>query len=221
MYIALGAALESGSARVDPVRMADLPMTTGLSNEAAAGVHYAYKASLIGAAHQFELTGDGLSWRIAGKSGVWPYAGISAIRLSYRPVSMQSRRFRADIENADGARIVILSTTWQTAALMAPQDRDYRTFITRLHERMEKAGSKAALIGGLRPRIYAAAIVFLTLVAIAMAGLFVRATATGEFAGALFLVGFAALFAWQIGGFVRRNRPHAYTSDHLPETLLP
>ena len=196
-------------------------MTIDLSNKAAAGVRYAYKASLIGAAHQFELTDAGLSWRIAGKSGVWPYAEISAIRLSYRPVSMQSRRFRADIENADGARIAILSTTWQTAALMAPQDQDYRDFIALLHERMEKAGSKAALIGGLRPRIYAAAMVLLTLVTIAMAGLLVRAIATGELTGALFLVGFAALFAWQIGGFVRRNRPRAYTSDHLPEALLP
>ena len=196
-------------------------MTIDLSNKAAAGVRYAYKASLIGAAHQFELTDAGLSWRIAGKSAVWPYAEITVIRLSYRPVSMQSRRFRADIENADGARIAILSTTWQTAALMAPQDQDYRDFIALLHERMENAGSKAALIGGLRPRIYAAAIVLLTLVTIAMAGLLVRAIATGELTGALFLVGFAALFAWQIGGFVRRNRPRAYTSDHLPEALLP
>ena len=37
----------------------------------------------------------------------------------------------------------------------------------------------------------------------------------------LFLVGFAALFAWQIGGFVRRNRPRAYTFDDLPKALLP
>src|SRR5712671_5350062 len=191
---------------------------TGLSQPApdqaatAAVARYGYKASLIGAAQHFELTDEGLSWRIAGRSGVWPYAGISAVRLSYRPVSMQSRRFRADIENADGARIAILSTTWQTAALMTPQDHDYRDFIALLHERMEKAGSKAALIGGLRPRIYAAAMVLLTLVTIAMAGLLVRAIATGELTGALFLVGFAALFAWQIGGFVRRNRPRAYTS---------
>jgi hypothetical protein len=34
-------------------------------------------------------------------------------------------------------------------------------------------------------------------------------------------VGFAALFAWQIGGFVWRNQPRAYTSDHLPAALLP
>jgi hypothetical protein len=198
-----------------------LAMTIDHSNEAAANVRYAYKASLIGAAHQFELTGGGLSWRIAGKSGVWPYAGISAIRLSYRPVSMQSRRFRADIENADAARIVILSTSWQTASLMAPQDCDYRVFMTQLHRRIAEAGSRPALIGGLRPRVYTAAIVLLTLLAIAMAGLFVRAIATGEWAGALFLVGFAALFAWQVGGFVGRNRPQAYTLDHLPEALLP
>lgn len=189
--------------------------------EGAPATQYAYKASLIGAAHQFELTDEGLSWRIAGKSGVWPYAGISAIRLSYRPVSMQSRRFRADIDNVNGGRIAILSTTWQTAALMAPQDQDYRTFITRLHERMEQTGSRAILVGGLKPRLYAAAIVLLTLVAIAMAGLLVRALATNEFAGVLFLAGFAALFGWQIGGFISRNRPQAYTFGHLPDALLP
>jgi hypothetical protein len=189
--------------------------------EGARATRYAYKASLIGAAHRFELTDAGLSWQIGGKSGLWPYAGISEIRLSYRPVSMQSRRFRADIEGADHGRLVLLSTTWQTAALMAPQDHDYRAFITQLHARLNEAGSRAALIGGLRPRIYAAALVLLMLLAIAMIGLLFRAIATGEFAGILFLVGFAALFTWQVGGFVRRNRPRAYTFDHLPAALLP
>jgi hypothetical protein len=192
-----------------------------LPTEAPASVRYAYKASLIGAAHQFKLTEEGLSWQVGSKSGVWPYADIAAIQLSYRPVSMQSRRFRADIENANGQRITILSTSWQTVTLMAPQDPDYSAFITRLHERMRKAGSRAALIGGIGPKTYAGGIVLLTLVGIAMSGLLVRAIATGEFSGALFLVGFAALFGWQIGGFMRRNRPRTYTFDHLPKTLLP
>src|SRR5215471_5614901 len=90
------------------------------------GASYAYKASLIGAAHRFELTGQGLSWRFGGRSGTWPYADIAAIRLSYRPVSMQQHRFRADIRKKDGGRLPILSTSWQTAALMAPQDNGYR-----------------------------------------------------------------------------------------------
>jgi hypothetical protein len=54
-----------------------------------------------------------------------------------------------------------------------------------------------------------------------MAGLFLRAVMTGEFAGILFLAGFAALFAWQVGGFVTRNRPRTYTFDRLPRALLP
>jgi hypothetical protein len=196
-------------------------MTVDLSDETAGAVRYAYKASLVGAAHQFELTGEGLNWRIAGKSGVWPYAAISAIRLSYRPVSMQSRRFRADIDGAERGRIALLSTTWQTSVLMAPQDHDYRAFIVELHRRMAAAGSNATLTGGLKRRVYAAAVVLLTLVAIAMAGLFLRAVMTGEFAGILFLAGFAALFAWQVGGFVTRNRPRTYTFDRLPQALLP
>jgi hypothetical protein len=186
-----------------------------------AATRYAYKASLIGAAHQFELTDQGLSWQVGGKSGVWPYAGISAIRLSYRPVSMQAHRFRADIERADGQRIAIFSTSRQTIALMAPQDQDYRAFITLLHERMAKQASNAALIAGIGPKTYAAGIALLALVGISIAGLLVRALGTGEWAGALFLVGFAALFGWQIGGFVRRNRPRTYTFDTLPPELLP
>ena len=188
-------------------------------NEAT--TRYAYKASLVGAAHQFELTGEGLGWRIGGKSGLWPYAAISGIRWSYRPVSMQSRRFRADIDGAGLGRIVLLSTTWQTSVLMAPQDRDYRAFVVELHRRMGEAGSNAVLKGGLKPRLYIGALVLLAFVAAAMAGLLVRAIMTGEWAGILFLLGFAALFAWQVGGFVRRNRPQTYTFDHLPEALLP
>jgi hypothetical protein len=191
------------------------------SMERASGMGYRYRASLIGAAHRFELTDDGLSWRVGGRSGVWPYRAITSIRLSYRPVSMQSRRFRADIENLSRERIAVLSTSWQTAALMAPQDRDYRAFIHALHRRRAQAGGKVVLTGGLNPHVHVAAIGVLALLATAMVGLLLRALATGEFAGALFLVGFAALFAWQIGGFIRRNRPRSYRFDDLPNDLLP
>jgi hypothetical protein len=186
-----------------------------------ANFHYAYKASLIGSAHRFELTEQGLSWHIAGRSGLWPYEDIASVRLSFRPVSMQARRFRADIGNSDGGRLSVFSTTWQTAALMAPQDKDYRDFIVELHARMAKAGSRAVLTGGLHPRLYAAATVCVVLVAIAMGGLMIQSLASGQWAGALFLAGFAALFAWQVGGFVRRNKPLIYRFGELPKALLP
>ena len=182
---------------------------------------YTYKASLVGSAHQFDLTDAGLSWRIGSRSGVWPYAEIASVRLSYRPMTMQARRFRADIEKAGGGRIAIVSTTWQTVTLMTPQDQDYRAFIAELHRRMKAAGSKAALIGGIGPLTYAAAVTMVALLAIAMVGLLVRALATSEFPGALFLVAMAVWFAWTVGGFIKRNRPRSYSFDQLPDALLP
>jgi hypothetical protein len=194
---------------------------TNPGDEAAADTAYAYKASLVGAAQQFELTDDGLAWRIGPKAGLWPYPTIARVRLSYRPVSMQSKRYRADIEDISGVRLRILSTTWQTVALMAPQDEAYRGFIVDLHGRMRAAGSRAELIGGLRPAVHTAALVMIALVAAALTGLLARAVAIGAWSGALFMLGFAALFAWQIGGFIRRNRPRNYTFDDLPKDLLP
>ena len=201
-------------------------MPTSLPNQAGEGegahaVSYAYKASLVSSAYQFELTDSGLVWQIGRRSGVWPYADIASIRLSYRPMSMQPRRFRADIERAGGGRIAILSTTWQTVTLMTPLDQDYRAFITELHRRMREAGSKASLIGGIGTVTYAIAVAMLALLAIAMIGLLVRALATSELTGALFLVGIAVWFAWTIGGFIKRNRPRRYSFDALPERLLP
>ncbi|MFG3591743.1 hypothetical protein [Bradyrhizobium sp. RDI18] len=191
------------------------------AGEGTPGTRYVYKASLVGSAHEFELRDEGLSWQARGKAGIWPYADIVAVRLSYRPMSMQSRRFRADIEHKSGQRITAFSTSWHTVVLMTPQDRDYRAFIEQLHARLKAARGTVALIGGIGPMTYAGGCLLLALVAIAIAGLLARAVATGEFAGALFLVGFAALFGWQMGGFIWRNKPRLYTFDQLPETLLP
>jgi hypothetical protein len=200
-------------------------LPTSLPDRAAEGegarTRYAYKASLLSSAQQFELTDAGLSWKIGRRSGLWPYAEIASIRLSYRPMSLQARRFRADIARRGGGRIAIVSTSWQTVSLMTPQDQGFRAFITGLHRRMQAAGSKASLSGGIGMASYAAAVAMLVLLAIAMIGLLLRALATGEFTGALFLVGIAIWFAWTIGGFVKRNRPRRYSLDALPEELLP
>jgi hypothetical protein len=182
---------------------------------------YAYKASLIGSAHRFELIDAGLVWHLARRTGTWSFADIAAVRLSYRPVSMQAKRFRADLRHRNGQRLSLLSTSWQTAALMAAQGDAYRDFIVELHARMADAGSKAVLVGGLGRGAYNAALVLVALFGAAMAGLLVRAVALGQWAGAAFLIGFVALFAWQVGGFVRRNRPRSYSFAELPRALLP
>ena len=185
------------------------------------GLGYAYRASLIGSAHRFTLEDDGISWHAGRRSGRWRYADIATVRMSYRPMSMQSRRFRTEIEHRGGGRIIVMSTTWQTLALMDTQVKDYRAFILELHRRLAEHGARVALVGGLNPALYFVGAGVLALLSVSMAALLVRALVTGEWAGALFIVGLSALFGWQIGGFMRRNRPRAYAFDALPQELLP
>ena len=105
---------------------------------------------------------------------------------------------------------------------MAPQDHGYRAFIVELHRRMTAAGSKAALIGGIGPKTYAAALVMLALLAIAMTGLLVargrdrrmvRRAVPGRLCRAVHLA----------DRRLRQTQPAArlYVSMRLPETLLP
>ena len=182
--------------------------------------HYIFKSSLAAGARQLQLTDTGLTVQTA-RTQFWPWDSIKAIRLSYRPASMQSWRFRADIENANGQDIKVFSTTWHSISQMARQDDEYRAFIVELHRRLQQANSSVRLTAGLNPVLYALGLVAMALIGFSIAGLFVRALVTAEFAGALFLVGFAAWFTWQIGGFMRRNQPRIYTFDALPKDVLP
>ncbi|MEW6643590.1 MAG: hypothetical protein AB1586_23980 [Pseudomonadota bacterium] len=202
--------------KVMPVLMPKPDPTT-----AAAAGRYSYRPSLVGAARSFALTEEGLAWRAGLSSGTWPYASIAAIRLSYRPVSQQARRYRADLRNDRGRRLQLVSASWQTAALVAPQDDTYRSFMLELHRRIAAAGGRPVLSTGLRRPLYALALGAIVLVGVMLAALFVRAAWIGSLGGMLFMVGFAVLFAWQIGRVMRRNRPRTYTLDDVPRDLLP
>lgn len=190
------------------------------SSAASDGTHYIFKSSLAGGAKQLTLSDAGLTVQVA-RPQLWPLDSIASIRLSYRPASMQPWRFRADIATSSGQSIKVFSTTWHSISQMARQDDDYRAFIVELHRRLEKESSGVSLTAGINPVLYSAGLVVMALIGLAIAGLFVRALFTAEFAGALFLVGFAAWFAWQIGGFMRRNRPRGYTFGALPKDVLP
>ncbi len=195
---------------------------TPISREAGdGGASYTFKPSLAGAVRQFDLTDDGLAWQVGSRRGVWPYRSIAMVRLSYRPVSMQPRQFRADIVHDSGQRQIVLSTSWKGFALVATQDDAYRDFIRALHRRLAAAGGGAVFHGGLRPVAYALAAVVLAVVALAMTALTARALAAGTIAGALFLIALGCVFVWQIGGFMRRNKPCRYTADDPPPQLLP
>ncbi len=197
------------------------PEPAAADTDAGADASYTYKPSLLGSAYAFALTPEGLSWRAGRRGALWAYDDIAMVRMSYRPVSMQTRRYRTDIWNRHGQHVIVVSTTWRSMALMEPQDEGYRAFVAGLHRRIAMAGGRVLCEGGLMPWVYHLATLLLGLVAVAMIGLLVRAVATGSMAGALFLVGLMALFAWQIGTFMIRNRPVRYHPGTLPAHLMP
>lgn len=182
---------------------------------------YAYKPSLTGAARHFALGDDGLTFRSGYRAGTWPYEEIASVRLSYRPISMLSRRFRADVRHRDGKSLTLVSATWASIALVTPQDEPYRAFISELHRRLQASGRNVVYDAGLKPVLFAVAAGALAVVMLALAGLLIRAIAMGNLTAALFMLGFAAWFAWTIGRWLKLNKPRAYDPAHLPQELLP
>jgi hypothetical protein len=184
---------------------------------------YVHKPSLLGAPWQFRLRPDGLAWQVGRFEGCVPYDRIRRVRLSFRPATMQSRRFVTEIWPADGPKLTIASTSWRSLAEQAPQDAAYGTFVRALHARIAAAGAaaRASFEAGSPPFLYWPGLVVFAAAALALAGLTLHALATGAFAGAALVGFFLALFLWQSGSYFRRNRPGRYAPDDVPERLVP
>ena len=74
---------------------------------------YSFKPSVIGGWCTFTLKPDGLHWEIGARYGRIRYERIRAVRLSFRPVTMQSRRFVTEIWSSDNPKIQIVSVSWR------------------------------------------------------------------------------------------------------------
>jgi hypothetical protein len=182
---------------------------------------YDYKPTLLGAPWEFRLTADALEWQIGRRSGRVPYDRIARVRLSFRPVTMQTYRFLAEIWPADGPRLQIASTSWRNIIEQERKDTAYATFLAELHRRISTAGGRAAFVAGTPPILYWPGRAVFTAAALTMAALTFHAAWTGAWGAAAVLGGFLALFLWQVGGFFRRNRPGTYRPDALPPVLVP
>jgi len=182
---------------------------------------YSYKPSLMGAAFAFRLAPTGLEWSRGRHAGHLPYAGIRRLRLSFRPVTMQPQRFIAEIWPMSGPKLQIASVSWRSMVEQERQDLAYRAFVLELHRRIAEAGGQAAFEAGSPAALYWIGLVVFTVVSLAIAALAVRALQFGQATAAAIVVGFLALFLWQIGGFFRRNRPGRYGPDAIPSAVLP
>jgi hypothetical protein len=182
---------------------------------------YAYKPSLLGAPFEFRLTATALAWSKGRFADRVPYDRIRRLRLSFRPATMQSHRFLAEIWPVSGPKLMIASTSWRSMMEQERHDADYSAFLAELHRRIAAAGGQASFEAGSPPAIYWLGVVVFAGAALALAGLTVRALKLGEIAAAAIVGGFLVLFLWQVGTFLRRNRPGRYRPDAIPAQVLP
>jgi hypothetical protein len=182
---------------------------------------YAYKPSLMGAGWLLRLTPEHLAWEVGRRTGSVPYRDIARIRMSFKPVTMQTRRYLTEIWAPGAPKITISSASWRSMVEQASLVGPYSEFVTQLHARVAASGAKPRCEGGLHPLLYWPGVVVFGALLLGMAGMIVRALQEASWPGALFVLGFAALFVWQIGNFFRFNRPGRYEVDAPPAHLLP
>jgi hypothetical protein len=182
---------------------------------------YSYKPSLMGAPFEFRLTDSALEWSKGRHADRVPYDRIRRLRLSFRPVTMQTHRFQAEIWPTGGPKLLVASTSWRSMVDQERHDAPYRDFIVELHRRIAAHGGQPSFEAGAPAPIFWIGLVVFAGASLALAALVVRALEIGAWSGAAIVGGFLALFLWQVGAFLARNRPATYRPDALPPQVLP
>ena len=196
-------------------------MDTEAGADADGDPAYLYRPSLIGAGWEFRLRPDALEWRMGRHHGRVPYAGVVRVRLSFRPQTMQARRFVTEVWPAGGPKLTIASASWRGMLEQATQDAAYGAFVRELHARLAAAGAAAAYDAGSPVLLYWPGLAVLAAAGAALAGLLGHALLSRQWTAAALIGGFLALLAWQSGTFFGRNRPARYRPDAPPPRLLP
>lgn len=188
---------------------------------AGEGVAYAYRPSLLGAAWEFRLTDEGIEWAAGRRSGRIAFRDVRRLRMSFRPVSMQTQRYLTEVW-ADGApKLEIVSSSWKSMVEQVRQDQSYSAFVVELHRRLMHEATSVRFEQGSNQLLYWPGLIVFVGVALGLALLVVRALQFNSMGGAALIGGFLALLLWQGGGFFRRNRPGVYRPDALPAELMP
>ena len=183
--------------------------------------YYSYKPSLMGAPWEFWLWPDALEWRAGRHQGRTPYGNITYVRLSYRPITMQTNRFLTELWSTNGPRLMIASSSWQSMVEQTGQIEAYGAFVRELHARMASAGARPYFRAGVSGFLYWPGLAAFAAMILSILILVVRALLIEEWAAAGVLGGFFVLFGWYSGRFFQRNRPRPYRPDVVPADLVP
>ncbi|HEX5778049.1 MAG TPA: hypothetical protein VFY21_04350 [Xanthobacteraceae bacterium] len=190
-------------------------------NSEADALVYAYRPRMIGSGNSFRLGSHSLEWNMGGYPGQMAYPMIAAIRLGYRPSNLGSPRFTAEVWPRSGAKVEIVSASYKSPVAMEDQGPAYRAFIRELHKRVGESGGDCRFEAGFAAWRWWPMVAISAAAAVTIAYLAIQTVAAGNVNPVLLVVGFAALFAWQMWPLIMRNRPERYDPRHIPDRVLP
>ena len=101
------------------------------------------------------------------------------------------------------------------------QDAEYNAFIAELHRHLTPFGAAIRFQSGSPLILYWIGAVVIAALCVAAGTLILRSLQAEAWSGALFIAGIMAVFLWQTGGFLRRNKPGTYRPEALPPQALP
>ncbi len=175
----------------------------------------------MGAPWVFHLTSDGLAWENGRRSGHVLYRDIRRVRLSFKPVSLQTQRYVMEVWGAGAPKLQAVSSSWKSMVEHERLDKAYSAFVAELHRRLAEAKAPVSFEQGSHPLGYWPGLAVFSAVSLGLAFLILRALQSEAPGGALFIAAFLGLFLWHGGNYFRRNRPGVYSPGALPELLVP
>ena len=116
---------------------------------------YAFKPNLVGSPWLLMLKPAGLAWDVGRRSGLVRYDRIRRVRLSFRPVTLQTHRFVAEIWSHDSPKIQFASASWRS--LVEQERLDASTQLEGTTAAQVPSEMVTASGGGLDPHIPTAA----------------------------------------------------------------
>ena len=153
------------------------------------------------------------------RTGIFGWCGCRIVRRAYSRIAL-SRNYgrRARRSKRPSSRSLPAPGKYGRSAHL---DQTYSAFLGELHRRLSAMKVSACFEHGSHPLVYWPSLAIFLVVALGLAALIVETLHGGAASGAAIVAIFLALYLWQGGNFLRRNRPGRYRPDTLPRAVMP
>lgn len=191
------------------------------SDDAAPNPSYGFRPRVVGAEHIFRLTQDALEFEASNRQRRISYRDIARLRLSYRPANVTLRRFVAEIWPREGGKLSIASVSSQGPFNFEDRGAIYSSFVVELGRRIDAAQPGFRFEAGMPRWRWWPATVFAAATIAAIVYVALQALAMRDNSLAVVMLVFGALFIWQVGTMLLRNRPRMCEVRSIPPDILP